>query len=644
MDSAAKRMMKDSEDQKLQVQQATDVVRLIGEHVALRAKGREYVGLCPFHDDSNPSMQVSPAKQIYKCFSCGAGGDVFSFVMNYHKVGFVEALKILAERAGIRLTRRGQTQPQGESPRERIAEANQLAVAYFRARFNDPQLGATAQRYTQDRGITPEMIEAFAIGYAPDGWDGLIRELSGKFDDDGLIQAGLATKRSGGNGGCYDRFRHRLIFPIFDALGRPIAFGGRRLREEDEPKYLNSPETPVFNKSATLYGLHLAKKAIVDQQTVVVVEGYTDVVACHQAGVKNVVATLGTSLTAEHVRVLSRLCEKVVLVFDADAAGEKAADRAAELFLAGQLDIAVAVLPAGSDPAELLRKAEGLAVWQRVIDGAADALDYKFDQVRRLLGETDTLAGRHALAEEFVGRLGSLGLSQWLGRTGWTGRALMVQRLGDLLRMNTRGVEALLKQSSPSRRPAVTERSYDERVPVEENPEPGVVLADLPHTIKAIQVAERQLIGCLLHQPGLFHRALPDGACLDESVTPSDVTHTETQRLYTLLYEHLVEGREVTLGGVLAELASRDEQDLASLATGAESQVDEETVDRPDKLETMFETAVAQIVSTRTQRAYQHTRQQAIDSTDSDVTRQDQIFKEVLEHQRANPSPVRIAR
>ena len=323
------------EDQKIQVQQATDIVRLIGEQVSLRPKGKEFAGLCPFHDDKNPSMFVSPAKQIYKCFSCGAGGDVFTFVTQYHKMTFPEALSFLAERAGIRLEARGGRgggeAKQGE--RGRISQANTLAVGFFRALYRHAEHGRSGREYVAKRGISPEMVEAFEIGYAPDRWDGLSMTIAQKNWDLGAFElAGLVKARerggepaSGEASGHYDRLRHRLIFPIFDAIGRPIAFGGRKLREADEPKYLNSPETALFNKSATLYGLHLAKKPIIDSRTAVIVEGYTDVIACHQAGVRNVVATLGTALTAEHVRELRRYAEQVVLVFDGDAAVRKPA-------------------------------------------------------------------------------------------------------------------------------------------------------------------------------------------------------------------------------------------------------------------------------------------------------------------------------
>ena len=352
------------EDQKLQVQQATDIVRLIGNHVALKPRGKEFVGLCPFHDDTSPSLYVSPSKQIFKCFSCGAGGDVFGFVMRLHKLSFPESLEHLADAAGIRLRSTGRAGGAGgpgdaaTSQRKQIGQANSAALAFFRQVWADPKRGLAGREAAGQRNIDDHSVEAFQIGCAPDEWDGLTRHVAshGAWAMGALEQAGLITARKQGQGH-YDRFRHRLIFPIFDEFGRPIAFGGRILRDDDTPKYLNSPESVLFNKSATLYGLHLAKKAVINSKQAVIVEGYTDVVACYQAGFKNVVATLGTALTGRHVQLLSRLCERVVLVFDGDEAGLAAADRAVEVFLNGPIDVAVATLPDGQDPADYSQSA-----------------------------------------------------------------------------------------------------------------------------------------------------------------------------------------------------------------------------------------------------------------------------------------------
>ena len=344
----------DNRNELEQVRAASDIAEVVGEHVSLKPKGREFVGLCPFHDDRRPSMAVVPSKQIFKCFACGAGGDVFGFVMRYHGMDFPEALKYLAERAGIELrprrADRGAAAPAGSpvySKRD-IVDANAAAAAFFRAIFEHESHGAAAREAAERRGFDAETIEAFGIGASPDRWDGLVQWIASKGLDESLfIEAGLLKKRD--NGGCYDAMRNRLIFPIRDQIGRAIAFGGRRINDEDEPKYLNSPESALFSKSTALFGIDRAARAIQAERTAVVVEGYTDVIACHRAGVCNVVGTLGTALTTGHAVVLRRLCERVVLLFDGDEAGRRAADRAMEVLFAEDIDIQVARLDEATD-------------------------------------------------------------------------------------------------------------------------------------------------------------------------------------------------------------------------------------------------------------------------------------------------------
>ncbi|MDP6059355.1 MAG: DNA primase, partial [Pirellulaceae bacterium] len=439
-------------DQKLEIEQATDIVDLIGEHISLRRKGREHVGLCPFHDDHTPSLTVVPHKRIFHCFVCGTGGNVFSFVMKYHRMTFPEALKYLADRAGIRLKQgsRGVSQHRDadqDDDRKRLLEANARALACFCALLRHPQHGRIAREYVLKRGFSAATLENFQIGYAPDRWDGLVSMVAQKgWDARPFEHAGLISNRSGGEGH-YDRFRHRLIFPIFDSIGRPIAFGARRLHDSDEPKYLNSPETALFHKSATLYGLDRAKRAITAGRLAVVVEGYTDVIACHQAGLHNVVATLGTALTSQHVNALRYYAQKVVLIFDADEAGRQAADRAVEAFLTGRVDVLIAVLPDTQDPAQVLAQPDGVARWHHAIEHATDALTYQFERVRDRIGSEDTISGRQQVAEEYLRRLATLGLA----RQGPIRRALIIQQVADLLRLSEQQVISILRRLGPSR-------------------------------------------------------------------------------------------------------------------------------------------------------------------------------------------------
>lgn len=405
-------------DDRQRVKDASDIVRVVGEHVSLKPKGREFVGLCPFHDDRNPSMAVVPGKQIFHCFVCGTGGDVFSFVQKYHSMDFREALEFLAQRSGIELTRR---QPKrepvpGELPgitKADILRANETAQGFFQAILSHPEHGAIARGLIERRGISEEMVERFGIGASPDRWDGLLVTIENKrLDPRAFDAAGLLKTRD--SGGRYDAMRNRLIFPIHDQIGRVIAFGGRRINDEDDPKYLNSPETPAFRKHTTLYGIAQASRAIQRKRTAVVVEGYTDVVACHQAGIENVVGTLGTALTAGHATVLRRLCDTVVLLFDGDTAGQKAADRAVEVLFSEQIDIRVASLAGvtdAKDPDEVLKLENGRELFERAVSQGRDLLAWKFDRLRESLAGKGPAAVANAVEEE-LDRFSRLGMAR----------------------------------------------------------------------------------------------------------------------------------------------------------------------------------------------------------------------------------------
>ncbi len=406
---------RDQHDDVQRVRDASDIVAVVGEVVSLKPKGREYVGLCPFHDDRKPSMYVVPNKQIFHCFACGAGGDVFSFVQRYHGLEFGETLKMLAERSGIELTPRGRPQRErnpGEPSKAELMDANQQVAAFFRSLLTHPEHGARARELIEARGIAPEMVEAFGLGASPDMWDGLAKFARSKdLDERPLHALGLLKRRD--NGEPYDALRDRLVFPIHQAqTGKVIAFGGRRINDEDEPKYLNSPETMLFDKSRTLYGLHQASRAIQRAGVAVIVEGYTDVIACHQAGVTNVVATLGTALTPGHAAMLRRLCSTVVLLFDGDEAGQRAADRAFEVLFSETIDLKIATL-AGStdakDPDELLKRSGGVEVFERTILDAQDLAMWHFERMRARLADAGPAARTRAVEEELA-RLVSIGL------------------------------------------------------------------------------------------------------------------------------------------------------------------------------------------------------------------------------------------
>ncbi len=385
-----------------QVAQATDIVELIAQYVALTKRGREYVCVCPFHDDHKPSMYVAPAKQIFKCFSCGAGGGVFQFLCLFEKMSFPEAVKALAERANIALPADNYEAPlaPGGMSKSDLAEVVTLAASFFRTQLRS-QAGTAAMAYARDRGLTDDSIERFGLGYAPPAWDSLLKAGRSKnVREAQFAAAGLAVERD--NGGYYDRFRNRLIFPILDPAGKVIAFGGRALDPEDRAKYLNSAESILFDKSSNLYALNWAREGIVSTGTAVVAEGYLDALIPLQAGISNIVATLGTSLTERHVRLLSRYAHEAVLVFDADAAGVKAADRGLEMFLSQRINVRVATIPAGKDPCDFVL-AEGGEAFARLISEAPDALQYAWDRRQTAWQAAGgNLAERGAIVEDFL--------------------------------------------------------------------------------------------------------------------------------------------------------------------------------------------------------------------------------------------------
>ncbi|WP_432797360.1 DNA primase [Poriferisphaera sp. WC338] len=651
------------EDQKLEIQASTDIVRLVGEQVQLRPKGREFAGLCPFHDDKSPSMFVSPVKQIYKCFSCGAGGDVFTFVMNYHKMTFPEALEHLAERAGIELKREKMTpeQLQAKGDRQLIGEANERAASYFRTLLNHEKHGQTAREYVKGREISGEMIEVFGVGASADAWDGLAQVIAKKgWDLRGFELAGLVSRRQ--DGSMYDRMRHRLIFPIYDAIGRPIAFGGRKLREEDEPKYLNSPETKLFNKSKTLYGLHAAKKPIIDSRTAVIVEGYTDVIACHQAGAKNVVATLGTSLTREHAAELRRYAEKVVLIFDADEAGQKAADRAAEVFLTGDVDVVIAVLPDGHDPDSLMKSEDGAAKWGTIVKSAEDALSFLFGRLREQLAANDTVTGQERIADGFIDRLVQMGL----GKVGTIRRAFVIRQIAGVLRMSEEAVGQIVaaKSARITQNRRVSQSGESAQSGYEggfgENTEKRVTNevahGDMPprlNTAVGIREAEREIIGCLIRNTRLFGASLSVGKegaelAFDEAILPAEFEDVGCRGLYQVLYGRLSEGLEIDLRSLIADLASSGQSALVDLVTTIDFELERVLDGRGEEVVSeIFVTAAERIVSRLRDQKYKQQRVK-FSHANEDVNDKEQVSEkvrmanELVINRGSNPSSVRI--
>ena len=357
----------------------SDIVGVISEYVALEKTGQNFKGLCPFHHEKTPSFVVNPGKQIFHCYGCGEGGNVFSFLMKHEKYSFPEAVWVLARRAGIQLQERTSRQSEQRFKRhEALYRLHHEATQYFSEQLLKNPQAVQVREYLAQRGIGAELIQSFSLGYALPEWDGLRKRLISRYPAELLLESGLLIKKKSGTGQ-YDRFRDRLIVPIHDDRGRVVAFGGRTLGDNG-PKYLNSPESSIFHKSKTLFGLHQAKDEIRRSGSVLIVEGYFDMIVPYGHGVQNVTATMGTALTDQHLRLLQRHTKKVVLVFDSDPAGIKAVMRTLDLFLASGFEARAVVLPQSEDPDSFVRK-EGADKLREAVEFAPLLLDFIRDRI-----------------------------------------------------------------------------------------------------------------------------------------------------------------------------------------------------------------------------------------------------------------------
>ena len=519
----------------LEVQQANDIVDVVGEHVSLKKKGREMVGLCPFHDDHRPSMNVNPAKQIFKCFSCGAGGDVFKFVQMRENLTFPQAVERLAERVNIRLrkpeVRKHRSEVGAVLPEEvdpnRLAKANAWAAKYFQQNLNDVKIGNIGRDYLAQRKISPESIKKWQIGLASSDPDGLISAATAQKAPLKLLeQAGLTVGQS------QDKFVNRLMFTITDVTGRVIAFGGRTL-DENGAKYINSPTTVLFDKSNSLYGLEQARHEIVATGTAVVVEGYTDCIMAHQFGCCNVVATLGTSLTAGHGRLLRRYAKQVVLIFDSDVAGIEAANRALDVCLAQRLDIKLASVPEGKDPCDYLLAA-GKEAFERVVSGAVDVFQFKWDRLIEKFGSEDTLAGKKAAIEEYLETI-SVGLAA--GKIPAIDFGLRVNQVSKIIGLDSKQINAEL--NARIRRAART-AGYEQR---------RQEVSQIDYGKGLFAAAQRELLEVLLNEPGLY-------ASVKGKITAAAFDVPILREVAGILFETLQADPDASLSRILARIES----------------------------------------------------------------------------------------
>jgi len=530
------------DDLKERVRDAIDIVDLVGTYLSLRRAGKAMVGLCPWHEDSRPSFQVNPERQTFRCWVCNIGGDVFSFLMRMERLEFREALEQLAQRAGIDV-------PRGRGGLPTDEKASILAALSWAAdRYRDCLRGSPeakpARDYLASRGLTQQTIDTFRLGYAPPAWDWLLRQASAAGIGTGhLSKAGLVVERQD-RSGHYDRFRDRVMFPICDHLSRCVAFGGRVLpgAPPDSAKYINSPETPLFSKSSTLYGLDTAREAISTSRRAIVVEGYTDCLAARQAGIHDIVAVLGTALGERHAKLLRRYADRIVLLLDGDDAGRRRANEILDVLLAEPIDVRIARLPSGVDPCEFVLD-QGRDAFEALVASAGDPLDYRLDEALASLAPD---AGDDAALNAVESVLAALAkVSPQATLMPSQARLREDQVLGRLSRRFGLSREVLRSRmlalrDTSSRRPATsTTRSA--------GGEDGDGLPPTPGLMRRLPAWDREVIEVLV--------SVPDGAGL--IVRDVQSTELETQECRAVLEAARrlhAEGREIALSGLLLEI------------------------------------------------------------------------------------------
>jgi DNA primase len=552
-------------DAKEQVRQAVDIVDLVGSYVQLRRQGRNFVGLCPWHDDSRPSMQVNPDRQSFKCWVCDLGGDVFSFVMKAEGLEFREALELLAERAGVQLrSQSSHSEPGGSSPRSEDDKRTLYRVmAWAEEQFHRCLLGAPeaepGRRYLVDRGITAESVRKWRLGFAPDRWDWILERARGtEWTPPTLERVGLLRRKELG-GGFYDWFRGRVMFSIRDARSRPIALGGRvlpQLADERSAKYINSPETPLFSKSRELYGLDMARENFKAGGGAIVMEGYTDVLMAHQHGINNCVAVLGTALGERHLQLLRRYTDSITLVLDGDEAGRRRTneilDNLLSLFEKNQVDLRILTLPEGIDPCDFIAT-HGSDPFRQLLTQAVDALEHKF---RTVTNGLDTLTDTHRASQAAEQMLATLASIRSTG--GATSQSLLreEQMLSRIARRFHLPEEKLRTRLTAMRRTArsrvaTTLRAVPAGSAVADAtgaPPAATRLANLPKP-------DRDVLELVFLDPSLIARLRP-------TIEPATLTSDAGRRIYAACCRLVEDGWQNDFGRLLAEFDDPDMKNL----------------------------------------------------------------------------------
>jgi DNA primase len=556
-----------------QVKQQADIVRVIGEYVRLKKTGQNFTGLCPFHQEKSPSFAVHPVRQIYHCFGCGVGGDVFKFVMEVDKCSFPDAIRTVAEKCGIPIPR-----PRERSPEERqenqqragLVEMHREAAVFFARQLHESGEGKVAAAYLEDRGMDRAAVTRFGLGFAPSTGDALLRQLKPKYSEKLLEASGLLSRDTSGR--FYDRFRRRIIFPIANEAGKVIAFGARAMGDE-QPKYLNSPETPIYSKSNVLYHLDRAKEGLRQNDFAILVEGYMDAIAVARAGLTNVVASCGTSLAVPQIKLLGRFTRRVIVNYDPDTAGQAATERSLVLLLEKEFDVRVLALPGGADPDKFLKE-QGTEAYKKLLSQAPPYLDYLITRARQM--DRSTASGKVAALNYLMP---------------------YVQRLPDrLLRSEwaTR-IASELRVDEPVLREALRRAAIERRSEVK----PKVELLS-----PAVKPAERQLIRMLIEADEFrvrlaeeiitsdLHRGLESEKVLellvskvgekpDPATLAAGLDETDRRLLFEVLFETSGEPSWEAAESCLSVLRGRrDEQELAELQKKIEDKSSPEELNR----------------------------------------------------------------
>ncbi|MBI4716789.1 MAG: DNA primase [Planctomycetes bacterium] len=525
---------------KQQILDRVSVLDLVSQHVTLRRVGRRWVGLCPFHAEKTPSFTVNPDLGLFKCFGCGKGGDIFNFVQFRENVPFMEAMHLLADRAGVELASAPSADPAAPT-RHDLARVNTWAARHFSGLLAESTGGEAARRYVAGRGISPAAAERFGLGLAVAGGSGL-REAAGRAGFAPALLVAADLLRQDEQGRAYETFRNRLMFPIRDVTGRVLGFGGRTLGD-DPAKYLNTRQTALFDKGRGLYGIDLARQAIGERERAVVVEGYTDCMAAHQAGFVETVATLGTALTEAHVDLLRRYAEEIIVLFDSDRAGEAAADRAISVALPRCARVRLARIPDGKDPCDFLLS-HSAERFSDILNEAVDALEFKWSQTRKRFDGDASNAGRREALRDFL-RVVAEGVNA--GAVDVIQRGLLVNQVAHLLHLDPAEVDRHLGGG---------ERKYGQRrqasVPVAPA---AAVTAAAP--LNEEQAAWVHALEVVLAEPGL----LP---ALAEWLAPERIVESRDRRIATVILGLGSQGGELRLADVLARCADPDDVQRAS--------------------------------------------------------------------------------